>query len=67
MRDPASFFTPAYLNLGESLVRERSKRVSVAGMVSLAGGYPRPERFVGDGVREAADAAMRDAISRLHA
>jgi 2-aminoadipate transaminase len=66
MRDPASFIAPAYLNVGESLVREFSKLMSVPGMVSLAGGYPGPERFDCDGVREAADAALCDAIARLH-
>jgi len=60
MRDPASFIAPAYLNIGESLVRELSKLMSVPGMISLAGGYPGPELFDRDGVREAADAALRD-------
>jgi DNA-binding transcriptional MocR family regulator len=59
--DPADFVAPAYRSIGESLVRELSKLMSVPGMVSLAGGYPGPELFDRDGVREAADAALRDA------
>jgi DNA-binding transcriptional MocR family regulator len=52
---------PAYLNIGESLVRELSRMMSVPGMISLAGGYPGPELFDRDGIRDAAHAALTDA------
>jgi 2-aminoadipate transaminase len=61
MTDPESLISPAYRNIGESLVRELGKLMSQPGMVSLAGGYPGPELFDRDGLRESADAALRDA------
>jgi DNA-binding transcriptional MocR family regulator len=61
MTDPESLIAPAYLNIGESLVRELGKLMSDPQMVSLAGGYPGPELFDREGLREAADAALRDA------
>jgi 2-aminoadipate transaminase len=60
-RDPESLIAPAYRNIGESLVRELGKLMSQPGMVSLAGGYPGPELFDREGLRVAADAALRDA------
>lgn len=59
--DPESFVAPAYRGIGESLVRELAKLMSIPDMISLAGGYPGPELFDRDGVREAADAALREA------
>lgn len=61
MTDPESLIAPAYRNIGESLVRELGKLMSDPEMVSLAGGYPGPELFDREGLRESADAAMRDA------
>jgi 2-aminoadipate transaminase len=59
--DPADFVSPAYRNIGESLVRELSKLMAVPGMVSLAGGYPGPELFDREGVRLSVDEALREA------
>jgi 2-aminoadipate transaminase len=61
MTDPESLISPAYRNIGESLVRELGKLMSQPDMVSLAGGYPGPELFDREGLRESADAALRDA------
>jgi 2-aminoadipate transaminase len=61
MTDPDSLIAPAYRNIGESLVRELGKLMSDPEMVSLAGGYPGPELFDREGLRESADAAIRDA------
>lgn len=61
MTDPESLIAPAYRNIGESLVRELGKLMSDPEMVSLAGGYPGPELFDREGLRESADAAIRDA------
>ena len=51
---------PGYRNIGESLVRELARLMSRPGMISLAGGYPGPELFDRDGLREASQAALRD-------
>ncbi len=59
--DTVPRINPAYLNIGESLVRELSRMMSVPGMISLAGGYPGPELFDRDGIRDAAHAALTDA------
>ena len=59
--DTGPRINPAYLNIGESLVRELSRMMSVPGMISLAGGYPGPELFDRDGIRDAAHAALTDA------
>ena len=59
--DAGPRINPAYLNIGESLVRELSRMMSVPGMISLAGGYPGPELFDRDGIRDAAHAALTDA------
>ncbi|MFZ9505961.1 MAG: PLP-dependent aminotransferase family protein [Burkholderiaceae bacterium] len=61
MNTPESYLLPAYRNIGESLIRELAKLMSVPGMVSLAGGYPGPELFDRDGLREAADNALASA------
>lgn len=53
MNTAESYVLPAYLNLGESLIRELAKLMSIPGMLSLAGGYPGPELFDRDGIREA--------------
>jgi DNA-binding transcriptional MocR family regulator len=58
--DAGPLINPAYLNIGESLVRELSRMMSVPGMISLAGGYPGPELFDRDGIRDAAHAALTD-------
>jgi len=59
--NPESFVNPAYQNIGESLVRELARKMSIPGMISLAGGYPGPELFDRDGIRDAAHAALTDA------
>ena len=59
--NPESFVNPAYQNIGESLVRELARKMSIPGMISLAGGYPGPELFDRDGLREAAHQALTDA------
>jgi len=61
MNTPESYLLPAYRNIGESLIRELAKLMSVPAMVSLAGGYPGPELFDRDGLREAADNALASA------
>jgi DNA-binding transcriptional MocR family regulator len=61
MNTPESYVLPAYRTIGESLIRELAKLMSVPGMVSLAGGYPGPELFDRDGLREAADNALASA------
>jgi 2-aminoadipate transaminase len=61
MNSPESYVLPAYLNLGESLIRELAKLMSVPGMLSLAGGYPGPELFDRDGIREASNQALSEA------
>ncbi len=43
--DTGPRINPAYLNIGESLVRELSRMMSVPGMISLAGGYPSPAQI----------------------
>jgi DNA-binding transcriptional MocR family regulator len=58
MNTPESYLLPAYRTIGESLIRELAKLMSVPGMVSLAGGYPGPELFDQDGLRAAADEAL---------
>ena len=57
----ADYVAPAYRNIGESLVRELAKLMADPAMISLAGGYPGPDLFDRDGIRECADAALRDA------
>lgn len=58
MNTAESYVLPAYLNLGESLIRELAKLMSIPGMLSLAGGYPGPELFDRDGIREASLEAL---------
>jgi DNA-binding transcriptional MocR family regulator len=58
MHTPENYLLPAYRTIGESLIRELAKLMSVPGMVSLAGGYPGPELFDRDGLRAAADEAL---------
>ncbi|MFM8548410.1 MAG: PLP-dependent aminotransferase family protein [Betaproteobacteria bacterium] len=58
MNTAESYVLPAYLNLGESLLRELAKLMSIPGMLSLAGGYPGPELFDRDGIREASLEAL---------
>lgn len=53
-----SYLLPAYRTIGESLIRELAKLMSIPDMVSLAGGYPGPELFDRDGIRAAADEAL---------
>lgn len=59
--DPSEFIAPAYRTIGESLVRELGKMMSDPELIPLAGGYPGPDLFDRDGLRECADAALRDA------
>jgi 2-aminoadipate transaminase len=56
-----AYIAPAYLNIGESLVRELGKLMVDPEMVSLAGGYPGPDLFDRDGIRDAANEALADA------
>lgn len=66
MHTPENYLLPAYRTIGESLIRELAKLMSVPGMVSLAGGYPGPELFDRDGLRAAADEALTsDPVSCL--
>lgn len=58
MHTPESYLLPAYRSIGESLIRELAKLMSIPGMVSLAGGYPGPELFDREGLRAAADQAL---------
>ena len=58
MHTPESYLLPAYRSIGESLIRELAKLMSIPGMVSLAGGYPGPELFDREGLRAAADEAL---------
>lgn len=58
---PDAYIAPAYLNIGESLVRELGKLMVDPEMISLAGGYPGPDLFDRDGIRDAADEALADA------
>ena len=58
--DPADFVSPSYRHIGESLVRELGKLMADPEMVSLAGGYPGPELFDREGLRAAADEALRE-------
>jgi 2-aminoadipate transaminase len=58
MSTPESYISSAYKNIGESLVRELAKLMSVPGMISLAGGYPGPELFDREGIRAAVDEAL---------
>ena len=58
--DPADFVAPSYRRIGESLVRELGKLMADPAMISLAGGYPGPELFDRDGLRAAADEALRE-------
>lgn len=55
---PESYVNPAYRSIGESLVRELARLMSDPEMISLAGGYPGPELFDRDGLRQAADEAL---------
>jgi DNA-binding transcriptional MocR family regulator len=57
----ADRIAPAYRSIGESLVRELAKLMADPEMISLAGGYPSPELFDRDGIRDAANAALADA------
>lgn len=61
MTSSADYIAPAYLNIGESLVRELGKLMVDPEMISLAGGYPGPDLFDRDGIREAATEALADA------
>jgi 2-aminoadipate transaminase len=61
MTDLESLIAPAYRSIGESLVRELGKLMADPQMISLAGGYPGPELFDREGIREAANAALADA------
>ncbi len=38
VRDPAHYIRPAYLNIGESIVRELGRMMAQPGMLALAGG-----------------------------
>ena len=58
MNTPDSYLLPAYRTIGESLIRELAKLMSIPGMISLAGGYPGPELFDRDGLRASADEAL---------
>ena len=58
MNTPESYVLPAYLNIGESLIRELAKLMSIPGMLSLAGGYPGPELFDREGIRAATNEAL---------
>lgn len=58
MSTSESYISAAYKNIGESLVRELAKLMSVPGMISLAGGYPGPELFDREGIRAAVDEAL---------
>lgn len=60
MNTPESYVLPAYLNIGESLIRELAKLMSIPGMLSLAGGYPGPELFDREGIRAATNEALSD-------
>ncbi|MFM7570455.1 MAG: PLP-dependent aminotransferase family protein [Betaproteobacteria bacterium] len=58
MNTPDAYLLPAYRTIGESLIRELAKLMSIPGMISLAGGYPGPELFDRDGLRASADEAL---------
>lgn len=60
-RDPAHYIRPAYLNIGESIVRELGRMMAQPGMLALAGGYPGADLFDREGLMEASQAALRDA------
>lgn len=57
---PVDYLRPAYLNIGESIVRELGRMMAQPGMLALAGGYPGADLFDRDGLMEAAQAALRD-------
>ena len=61
MIDPESYVAPAYRSIGESLVRELARLMVDPAMIALAGGYPGPELFDREGLREASDQALREA------
>ena len=57
---PVDYLRPAYLNIGESIVRELGRMMAQPGMLALAGGYPGADLFDREGLMEAAQAALRD-------
>lgn len=53
-------FTPAFIDPQESPIRILFKHLREPGMISFAGGYPDPELFDVDGLREAGERAFKD-------